>query len=700
MMMTMKQLERKLQRADQKQALLYLFCNFVSLLLITAYSAMMFSPTVLLILPQGGDSRKQLTAIFVLALFGCVVFTVYASGLFFRRKAAQLGTLMALGASRARLAPGVFREVLLLSGISSLLGIAAGFPFVFLLWNGFRLFIVDSQEMQLRLDYRCLAVSAVFFVLVAACCCLTAYRCLHRTNIIDIIHEEHKNEPVKTPGRWCGPAGIALMFFGAVLGYQAPGVYMQLFSAYPTALLNLLYAPVFVGLYMIMLHTVVHGWRTRRKKPCRSLIARSMMKFQGRQTVNNLIVSTVLIAGSAFAIFYLPMLGVSQILEVRARPFDYCYHYRMDQDIPGQDEIAAKASQYGLSIKEFRSSPYLTLGHDSLVTVEEGRSFHLEHKDLAGSVKVLSASGFHALTGKSVTVRPGAYHIISTADETETYFYVTDITFLTNMATRGTIPVSFAGYVHYDFLAGPSGYYLISDADYEVISRGLTPDWRGTISFFNMDGADSYAFAQDFFHTLTTSFGPECEYGYYYDRVQKIAADEAEERYWGDTDQMTRLSYDNAGASDFRLYWTYMPKIRILDQNDFLKTFAVYLMMFLFISIICTLAALIISYTRCMTITLNNRYVFDDLRRLGASPAFLRREVRSQAGSVFRIPVLVGMGAMYFLYVLIMLGNDGKLVLSELAGLAVCLCILLGMAAVYGVVYCYTVRRMYRALSL
>ncbi|MDE6917941.1 MAG: hypothetical protein K2P39_14230, partial [Lachnospiraceae bacterium] len=64
------------------------------------------------------------------------------------------------------------------------------------------------------------------------------------------------------------------------------------------------------------------------------------------------------------------------------------------------------------------------------------------------------------------------------------------------------------------------------------------------------------------------------------------------------------------------------------------------------------------------------------------------------------IPVLVGMGAMYFLYVLIMLGNDGKLVLSELAGLAVCLCILLGMAAVYGVVYCYTVRRMYRALSL
>ena len=40
-MMTLKNLERKLQKADARQAGLYLFCNFVSLLLITAYSAMM-----------------------------------------------------------------------------------------------------------------------------------------------------------------------------------------------------------------------------------------------------------------------------------------------------------------------------------------------------------------------------------------------------------------------------------------------------------------------------------------------------------------------------------------------------------------------------------------------------------------------------------------------------------------------------------
>ena len=83
---SMQAMERKLQKADRKQASLYLFCNFISLMLISAYAAMMFSPTVLDILPEGGDSRKQMYAIFVLSLFGCVVFTIYAASLFFRKK--------------------------------------------------------------------------------------------------------------------------------------------------------------------------------------------------------------------------------------------------------------------------------------------------------------------------------------------------------------------------------------------------------------------------------------------------------------------------------------------------------------------------------------------------------------------------------------------------------------------------------------
>ena len=193
---SMQAIVRKLQKADRKQASLYLFCNFISLMLISAYSAMMFSPTVLDILPEGGDSRKQMYAIFALSLFGCVVFTIYAASLFFRKKSRQLGILMALGASRKRLTPGLFGEVFTLCASSSILGIIAGFPFVWLLWNGFRLFLVDSEEMALHFDFRCLLVSILFLLIVIAFSCLTAWRYLKKTNIIDVVQVEHKNEPV------------------------------------------------------------------------------------------------------------------------------------------------------------------------------------------------------------------------------------------------------------------------------------------------------------------------------------------------------------------------------------------------------------------------------------------------------------------------------------------------------------------------
>ena len=110
-MKNLKNLEQKLQRADRKQAALYLFCNFISLMLITAYSGMMFSPTVQTILPDGGDSRKQMYAIFVLALFGCVVFTVYAASLFSAKNPDSLVSLWRLalrGATSLRGCSGRF----------------------------------------------------------------------------------------------------------------------------------------------------------------------------------------------------------------------------------------------------------------------------------------------------------------------------------------------------------------------------------------------------------------------------------------------------------------------------------------------------------------------------------------------------------------------------------------------------------------
>lgn len=257
--------------------------QFVSLAIITAYSAMMLSPTVLLVLPEGG----------------------------------------------------------------------AGVPFVWILWNGFRLFLVNSEEMTLRLDFRFLYLSAAFSAVVAACSCINALRYLKRTNIMDVVREEHRNEPLKQLGRWCGPLGFILVLAGAVMGYRAPYVYMKLFHACSNALL----------------------------------------------------VSTVLIAGGSFAISYLPTLGVRSMLETASRPFDYFYHYRQDQHIPGEKELSAMARKHGTAVKDFREVPYLSLGMDGTTEIaDEGNAFHIEYIELLREGKFFSETDYKTLTGEKISV--------------------------------------------------------------------------------------------------------------------------------------------------------------------------------------------------------------------------------------------------------------------------------------------------------
>ncbi len=703
MTLTMKTMEQKLQKAGRKHSRLYLFCNFTALMIISAYSALMCSKTVQTVFPQGGDSRKQMYAIFVMTLAGCTVFTIYAAGLFFRHKSAQLGILMALGASRRRLLPGLLREVLFLSGVSALAGAAAGFPFVWLLWGLFRLILVDSSEMALVLDYRCLFLSLAFFLLVVGFACFTAWRYLRRTNIMEVIREEHINEPVKELGRWCGPVGLLLIFAGGGAGYFAPHVWEMLFSSYAPFWTSILYVPMFVGLYMIMLYTVVYGWGHFRKNPYKNIISRGIMKFQARQTVNNMLVVTLLIAGGCFAMFYLPATGTTAVLGYRNFECDYFYQYRADQAVPGEDEIKELAKEYGLSTKDWGSCDYITLGIGGTADIEDGGNhFHVEYLPVSREARAISEEAYSAFTGENVDVAPGTYFCVNNRQESNGFLNegAKDIT---NMITGKRISTEFAGYLHYDLMAvDDTGYYVLDRADYELLKEGLTEDWRGRLVQFDVEGKDSYPFAREFYRRFLDSFDESCEYHHSYDRVMKMRAEEAGEAYWMDTERGEdfRIRYEEWESLLFQTGWKYQPSFRILLLNDYLCRMGVLYMMFLFIFIVCLTTSLVICYTRCQTIALNNRYIFDDLEKLGASPAFLAGEVRSQCSSVFRVPTLVGMGVMYALFAMILYVNDGRITYYEGIALMICLGIIFLVGIVTGAVYYRTVRRIRDQLGI
>ena len=698
----MKELEARLRRTDRKQAGLYLLCNFISLMLMTAYSALMFSPTVLNIFPEGGDSLRQLYMIFIMTLFGCTVFTVYAASLFFRKKSRQLGILMALGASRKTLAPGLFREVILLSGSSAFLGILAGFPFIMILWKLFRFFIVDNQYMVLNLDFSCLWIPLVFALLVLFCACLLAFVYLRKTDILDVIQEEHQNEPVRELGLWCGPVGIILLIGGAMLGYNFPTFYRDLTHRFPSALLKVLcYSPVFAGLYMIMLHTVVNGWRFRRKNPWKNIVARSMMKFQGKQTVNSLLVTTVLIAGGCFGIFYLPMLGTGTSMTIEQREYDYSWFWPSDQALPSEEEIQTLAKEHKVQIADWKECPYLSLAVDSNMMIDnDDGSFSWKYYEIASEGHFLSESDFNKISGQNLSVEPGEYYAVTNREETS-YRIVDNSTRFTNMITREVLPVSFKGFVHFEQL-GALYVGILDDGDFQKISQGLTPKWQGTMAFFNSEGKDSHPFARAFYEKIVASFDDDSISTGLYDPVEYLMTEGYTNDYFGTSYRNAdeRLDRSQLDSADFRMSWNYMPQFRVLDSKEQLNTFSVFMMTFLFIGIVCFTAALVISYTRCQTLALNNAYVFYDLKRLGASPEYLSRELRRQAGPVFKIPAVVGMSCMVLLYGMMLYANDNRYTQSEIAGFLVCLEVIAVIALLFYAVFFKTLSGLRRQLEI
>ncbi len=311
--------------------------------------------------------------------------------------------------------------------------------------------------------------------------------------------------------------------------------------------------------------------------------------------------------------------------------------------------------------------------------------FRVEYVPILNEARVLSEDAYRTLTGQEADVEPGTYLSVTNQEETSLSVNQSAREF-TNMVTRTQLDTEFAGYLHYDLLVDDMYCCVLDNDDYDRIAEGLTDEWKGRIVQFNVDGKDSYAFAKAFYNRFVASFDETCERHRHYDRVSKIRYDEAGEEYWADTFDAATVSYENSDSFMFRQFWVYQPDFRILDQNDYLRNMSVLFMMFLFIFLVCLVTAQVVCYTRCQSIALNNRYVFDDLRKLGASPAFLDKEVRSQCANVFRVPSLVGMSGMFLLFTMILYANDGRITRAEWITMGVCLAVLALIGVmIYGV---------------
>lgn len=706
-MKTFTQVYAALRRKSKGQYALLTGCCFFSVLLITAYVCMMRSPTILSVLPEGGDSRKQVMMIFVLAVIGCAVFTTYAAGLFFRQKSRETGVFLALGASRKQLKRELRRDLAIISLGACAAGAILGGPLAWGLWQVFRALVVDTEEMSLTFDPAAYTYALAFSAYVTAMLFFLGGRSIRKTNIMDVVQESHKSEPIREVKHWYGWVGMILLAVGGFCGYIAPTVFVRGLHWYPPeGLTAVFYLPALVGLYMILLHTVANGWGGKRRK-YQDMISVSQMRFQGRQTVRNMLVMTVLIAGAYFAAFYAPMLGTGTMMGYDARPADYAYHFRADQDIPQEGEVRALAEEYNVSITSWAQAPMARLAVDGTRQVETegslGTTWESVYYEQAKSDLFLSESAYNALTGEDLNLQPGEIAGIMDATGDGQGVFGGEVSLVTNPITGERWPVTMVEDLRNDLLFGR---YVVDDADYKEMTASLPDDWREEMVFFNVENdQETYDFAKALFYEIVDRSGPEVALYDSFDPIaRKIELAETGE-YFLDPETCEKygfpsIDYGQRDSSNFRLYWQYMPQFRVLDKADFVKTTAVFLMLFLFIAIVCFSAVIVIAFTRCLTIAITNRRVYDDLRRLGSPREYLFHSARSQVRRVFLVPMVTGTALIYAFYTMIMYFNDNRLTTGEEAGLGICLLLIAAVSAVLYGVYRLTRRSVCRKLGI
>ncbi len=696
-----------LRRKNKGRYALLAGCCFFSVLLITAYACMMQAPTILSVLPEGGDSRKQVTMVFALAVIGCAVFTTYAAGLFFRQKSRETGVFLALGASRCQLQKELYKELLLLSLCSCAAGAILGEPVAWCIWQLFRTFLVDSQEMVLTFSPKTYLLALAFAAYVITMLFALGSQSVSRTNIMDVVQESHTSEPIREVKPWYGPVGIVLVVVGAFAGYLMPGFFVNVLHWYAPSIIDaVFYLPALIGMYMILLHTVVNGWHKRHKY--RDIIVTSMMKFQGRQTVRNMLVMTLLIAGAYFAAFYAPMLSTNSAYSFKSRPVDFEYHWRNDQDLPKKSEVEALAADYEVDITSWAQVNAAILGSDGTVSIEQdngalGTTYTKEYRKIASGATFFSESAWNTLTGQNMDLVPGTCANVLDDEGGSEYRSGGDVTLLTNMITGQSLSVIPAEPLRFTMLLG---CYVLDDADYAYITTGLTDLWQETWVFFHVANTDAgYPFAKALFNKIVDRSGDEVMQLDAYDLVAKTLAEKAGKAYEFDRENIAAYGFpvidrDDRDSTEFRNYWLYMPRFRVLDQNDFVTTMAVFLMLFIFIALVCFAAVVVISFTRCMTIAITSAHVYNDLRRLGAPKSYLFRSVKGQVSKVFLVPALVGTTIICAFYIMILYFNDDRFTPGEVAGMGTCAVVIAVLSLVLYGVYRFTLHCVCRRLSI
>lgn len=663
--MTRNNIWDKLPKKNKGQYRILGICVFLSVLLVTAFAVMYFSKAVQKLLPAGGDTRKLVWLLFLVTVIGCSIFTVYGANLFFRYKSREFGVFLALGESKKVLRARLAGELSAVIIKDVFWGIAAALPVSWLLWTFFERMLVDAEGTKFVPGFWGVAAGLLFAGMLSGCIALLGKKFVKRANIMDILNAKKKTEMVKEIKPWTGKLGCIMIVAGLVLAMAVPPVWANVFLQNLPQIWNVTWLLCIAGLYLFLLSAVGQSAKGRNpEKYYRSIVSTNLMRFTARQTTRNMCVITILVFVMLISAFWGVMYYHSAFDMDEKASADYALHYPALERQLSRQEIEEMAERNGVSITSFDAEKALELiiRYTERDMDDSGKYFDVEREKMAS---FLSASGFEALTGMPVSIDDGTYKAIVPVGYKRHIWYGPDcLGEVENPATGEVRALRYAGTAEYDSFTEMSApyFFLISDGEYEKLAAGLGEEWKEEIVFFGVnDVMETHAFAMELRNAYIRRASALSDHlGYYDAREEELTLAAGEDYGYSGS---IGLSADNAEMIND---WKYKPVFRVLLKAEAMQLVGVFVLLSVYIAIISLAAIGVMSYVRSMTIAMDNRQLFESLKRLGANDAYQKRVIKAQLQKIFFYPALGG-SLITMLFVLLMtVFNDMRLEAFEI----------------------------------
>lgn len=664
--MKMNKIMAKLREKNKNQYYLLGICVFLSVLLVTSFTLMYFSPSIQELLPPGGDTRKLAWLMLGVTVIGCTIFTLYGTGLFLRYKSREIGVFLALGEVKENLGRFLFIEVGAVIVRYILCGLVLAIPLSYLIWKVFQSLLIGSDDMKYQLGIPGLAAGITFASFLILCIFFAGKRFIRRANIMDILNEQRKTEMVREIKPWTGRLGIFLIFTGLILAMAVPAICVNVFLFSMPSVWNLTYCISIGGLYLLMLAAVGRARKGKHpQKYYRHIVSTSLMRFTARQTTKNMCVITLLVFVLLLSAFWGAMYYRSAYSSGEQAPYDYSLHYPSDEKQLAKDDIFQIASRHKTEIRDYEECQTLMLliDYKARDLKEDGKYIDIRPRKLASFI---AASDFSRISGEKVSVGEGEYKTI-VPDGYHPSIWVKPDCLLKAGTWSNEMPdgvkLRYTGTKEFDNFKDTSDpfTFILSDKDYARFAVVTGSDSMENLIFFNTENVyQTYDFAQELNNEYIAHAGALSDHYLLYDAYEEASAHAKGENYSysGSVD----LSPDHAQlARD----WKYAPFSKVLIKADAMQMVAVFVLLSAYIAIISLASIGVMTYVRSITIAIDNRQLFKDLKRLGADKDYIRRVICRQLRRIFTYPTAAGSSIVIAFALLMTYFNDMHLDTNE-----------------------------------